>query len=70
MEKSAIEIAYYEKYNRDYNQDIRNLYDKSDAIKFIPFFRMSEDIAHLDDDKMVEVILIMAQLHRDTYTRD
>ena len=46
---------------------MRNTYDKSDAIKFIPFFRMSEDIAHLDDDKMIDVILIMTQLHRDIH---
>ena len=66
-EKSEIEIAYNNATQSEFNQDMRNVYDKTDAMKFIPFFKMSDDISHLDDNTIISIILEMANLHRETY---
>ena len=64
-EKSQIEIAYYNEFKSDFNEDMMQIYCKTDAIKFIPFFRLSEDISHLDDDIILDMIISIAKAKRD-----
>ena len=64
-EKSQIEIAYYNEFNRDFNEDMRNTFTTQEGVKFISFFRLSEDISHLDDSLIIDIILSIADAKRD-----
>jgi hypothetical protein len=69
-EKSKIEIAYYDAYKSDFNEDMRTVFTAQDAIKFIPIFKLSDDISHLGDTNILDIILMIAQLKRDLHTHE
>ena len=44
---------------------MRNTFTTEEAVKFISFFRLSEDISHLDDSLIIDIILSIADAKRD-----
>lgn len=57
---------YFEKYGRNYESDIRNVYTDIDAEPFIPVFDESENGKYLTSPKQlkINIILLLAELNR------